>query len=257
MRAPALDRRAPGRHTALIVTFLLRPLLHQRRGFALGLLALSVGCGDALPLDANLGPFVYEVDLARITLPEPWRSGTTLAALSCQSPAQCPTLGPGAPALRCTAGLCDPDPFPFDLSMPEAIDLSTSVPGLESLGGSLQSVTITTVRYAGRSASASVAVGPTDLYWGPESASGIGSDGVRLLARVPVLRVDRTGALDGTVSPNPDGAAALSQHLTRTSRRFRIFARAAVDLTPRGALPAGRASVSVQLSVRVTGQLLP
>lgn len=257
MRAPALDRAAPGRHTAPIVTFLLRPLPPRRWGFALGLLALSAGCGDALPLDANLGPFVYEVDLARITLPEAWRSGSTLAALPCQSPNQCPALGPGAPTLRCTAGLCDPDPYAFELSMPEAIDLSTSVPGLDALGGSLQSVTITTVRYAGRSSSASVSVGPTDLYWGPESASGIGSDGVRLLARIPVLRVDRTGALDGTVTPTADGAAALSQHLTRTSRRFRIFARASVDLAPRGPLPAGRASVSVQLSVRVTGQLLP
>lgn len=237
--------------------FLLRSKVPSGRALALCAAAALAGCGDAVPLDTTVGPFAYEVDLARITLPEPWRAGAILPGIACQSAAQCPSLGTSGPTVRCNNNLCDPDPFGFDLALPNAIDLNADVPGLDALGGAVESVTITAVRYAARGAAVSVPVGPVEIYWGPESASGIGSDGVHLLARLPSLRVDTTGSVDGTLAPSAAGAASLSQHLTRTARRFRLFARAAVDLAPRGALPAGRATVSVQLSVRVTSQLVP
>jgi len=239
------------------VNFLAGPRRPRALGLVACLLALGSGCGDAVPIDANLGPFTYEVDLARISLPEGWRAGASLPGLACSPSMACPSLGPGAPAVRCTTNLCDPDPFTFDLSAPNVIDLASAVPGLDALSGSVDRVQITSLRYAVGGPAVSVPIGPVELYWGPESASGISSDGVHLVARIPVLRVESSGAVNGSVAPIGPGAEALSVHLTRTSTRFRLFARAAVDLAPRGPLPAGRASVSVQLSVRVTGQLLP
>ena len=100
-------------------------------------------------------------------------------------------------------------------------------------------------------------VGPIEIYWGPESATGPAGDGARRLGTVPAITFDAQGNAAGEVALDPQGNATLSEHLLRASRRFRVFARAAVDLAPGAPLPAGRASIQLRLSVRAETRLLP
>lgn len=217
---------------------------------------LAAGCSGGVPIDVAVGPVGFDVDTARIAIPAMYQSSGSFARLACGASARCPSLGTGAPALRCASGVCDPDPFTFDLGVMNAIDLGAYSPQLAAVSGNVDSITVTQMSWQAAAAGLRVTVGPVDLFWGPESASGVGSDGVRHLGRLPVLQFPASGTASGDVALDADGNAALSEHLLRVSRRFRVFARAAVDLRPGGPLPAGRASIQVRMTVRAETRLL-
>lgn len=215
------------------------------------------GCSDDVPLDLAVGPVGFEVDASRITLPTALQSSGAVARVPCSAALACPNLGAGSPSLQCVSGACDPAPFAFDLGVMNAIDLSAYSSVLTTLGDNVRQIAITQMSWQAAAMGLRVPVGPVEVYWGPESASGIASDGVRRLGRIPTLAFSATGTAAGNVELDAAGNAALSDHFLHTSRRFRLFARATVDLSPGGPLPAGRASIQVRMNVRVETRVLP
>ena len=214
-------------------------------------------CSDDVPLDLSVGPVGFDVDASRITLPATLQSSGTVARVPCSSALPCPNLGAGAPTLQCVASACDPGPFAFDLGVMNAIDLSAYSSVVATLSDNVRQITITQMSWQAAAMGLRVPVGPVEVYWGPESASGIASDGVRRLGRIPTLAFSAAGTASGNVELDAAGNAALSTHFLHTSRRFRLFARATVDLAPGGPLPAGRASIQVRMNVRVETRVLP
>jgi hypothetical protein len=213
-----------------------------------------VACSGGVPIDVTVGPLGFDVDVSRFAVPPALQSSGTIARVPCSATAACPPA-PGL-TLRCVSGACDPDPVTADLGISSVVDLSTYSSELGTLGSNLSTVSVTAMSWQASAAGLRVPVGPIDVFWGPESASGITSDGVRRLGTLPVIRFDAAGMASGDVALDAAGGEALSNHLLNTSRRFRFFARATVDLSPGGALPAGRASIQVRMRVHAESRLL-
>lgn len=211
-------------------------------------------CADDVPIEVPVGPIGFVVDVSPIAIPATFQQNGRVARVACSASARCPALG--APALRCVAGACDPDPVPIDLAVMTAIDLGAYSSVFAAVSGNVSQVTVTRAAWQAAAMGLRVPVGPVDLFWGPESATGIAADGVRRLGAVAALTFDAQGAAAGDVALDAAGNAALSEHFLRVSRRFRLFARAVVDLTPGGPLPAGRASIQLRLTVRAETRLL-
>ncbi|MBL8602925.1 MAG: hypothetical protein JNK72_13455 [Myxococcales bacterium] len=231
-------------------------LLRVLRAPLLGALTALAGCGGEVPVEVDAGPFTFEVDGNRIALPTAWRNGGTVASPACAAASDCPALGPDAPAVRCDAGRCVAEPFRFELATPGVIDLTSYAPSLSALGNVLDSVTVTAIRYDARATAASFAAGPVELFWGPESASSLRSDGVQALGTVPDLRFQAGQSTRGAVAVDPRGSAALGQYILQNSRRFRVFARAAVRVAPGAPVPSGQASIAVTVSLRAVGDFV-
>lgn len=211
-----------------------------------------VGCSGGVPIDVSVGPLSFDVDVSRIAVPPSLQSSGAITRIACSVSSMCPSA-PGL-ALQCVAGACDPDPIAFDLS--SVVDLSTYSSELSTVGANLSSIYVSAMSWQGSTTGLRVPVGPIEVFWGPEAASGVGSDGVRKLGTIPVIRVDASGMSSGEIALDAAGNAALSNHLLNVSRRFRFFARALVDLAPGGALPAGRASLQVRMRVHAESMLL-
>jgi hypothetical protein len=222
----------------------LRHVLLQR--IASVLVVALLGCTDGVPVDVNVGPVSFDVDVARISLPANLQGSGVVARVPCLPGNQCLSLGVGAPVLRCIAGACDPDPVAIDLAAMNAIDLGTYSAQLGVLGDAIRTISVTEMTWQVVATGLRVPVASVEIFWGPETASGISSDGVRRLGRIPTI----AGSSSGSVALDMAGNAGLSSHLLRVSRRFRLFTRAAVDLSPGGPLPAGRASIQVRMRVR-------
>ncbi len=209
-----------------------------------------------MPIEVPVGPIGFVVDVSPIAIPATFQQNGRVARVACSASARCPALGAGAPALRCVAGACDPDPVPIDLGVAAAVDLGAYSSVFAAVSGNVSQVTVTRAAWQAAAMGLRVPVGPIELFWGPESATGIPADGVRRLGAVPALTFDAQGAAAGDVALDAAGNAALSNHFLHVSRRFRLFARAVVDLTPGGPLPAGRASIQLRLTVRAETRLL-
>lgn len=224
-------------------------LVTPRALLTLTALAASLArCGGTIPLDVDVGPVSFDVDAARVTLPPSWRGMSTVPTVACSATLPCDAMA-GALTLRCAASRCDPDPATFDLAAQDAIDLGAYVPQWEAVRGELDTLEVASVRFT---AAASGYRGPgpaVDVYWGPASATAIGSDGVRRLGRVPALMLDAQGRARGELEADRAGLDAFGAHLLHTSSRFRVFARVAVDLAPGDPLPAGRVAVQLEVTV--------
>ncbi len=221
-------------------------------------LALSAAlgaCSGGVPIDFSVGPLSFDVDASRIVVPASLQASGVVARVPCGAAAPCPAPATGL-TLRCVDGSCDPDPVTMDLALSSVIDLSTYSSELASLGNDLSAISLSSMSWQASAAGLRVPVGPIEVYWGPEAASGITSDGVRRLGTFPVIRFDAAGSARGDVALDAAGNAALSGHLLSVSRRFRFFARATVDLSPGAPLPAGRASIQVRLRVHAESKLL-
>lgn len=219
------------------------------------LLAVAA-CADDVPIEVPVGPLGFVVDVSPITIPASFQQNGRVARAACSASARCPSLGAGAPTLRCVAGACDPDPVTIDLGVMDAIDLGAWSSVFSAVSGNVSQITVSRAQWQAAAMGLRVAVGPVELFWGPESATGIAADGVRRLGALPVLAFDAQGNAAGEVSLDAAGNAALSEHFLRVSRRFRVFARALVDLSPGGPVPAGRASIQLRLTVRAETRLL-
>lgn len=221
---------------------------------ALSLAAL--GCSNVLSFDVNVGPFGFDVDASRAVLPPAWQQSSRVATVSCAS-SPCPALTmPGAPIVRCVSGVCDPDPFVFDLSLPSVIDATAYSAQLSALGNQFTRISVARLSWHAIASGLNAPLGATTLFWGPESATAPNAPGVHALGVIPAVRFAPDGTAAGDLSLDPVGAEALSSHLLHASRRFRLFARPSIDLAPGAALPAGRASISVVIGLRVEGQLI-
>jgi hypothetical protein len=218
--------------------------------------ALAFGaCSGAVPIDVSVGPFALDVDASRIVVPANLQASGTFARVACSPSSACPP-SPAELTLRCVGGACDPEPVAIDLALSSVIDLSSWSAELDAVSHNLSLVSIASMSWQATAAGLRVPVGPIEVFWGPESASGISSDGVRRLGNVPVIRFDASGIANGDVALDAAGNAALSNHLLSISRRFRVFARASIDLSPGGALPAGRASLQVRMRVHAESRIL-
>jgi len=216
----------------------------------------AAACADDVPIEVPVGPIGFVVDVSPIAIPATFQQNGRVARVACSASARCPALGAGAPALRCVAGACDPDPVPIDLGVTAAVDLGAYSSVFAAVSGNVSQVTVTRAAWQAAAMGLRIPVGTIELFWGPESATGIPADGVRRLGAVPALTFDAQGAAAGDVALDAAGNAALSNHFLHVSRRFRLFARAVVDLTPGGPLPAGRASIQLRLTVRAETRLL-
>jgi hypothetical protein len=213
-----------------------------------------MACADDVPIEVPVGPLGFVVDVSPIAVPATFQQNGRIARAACSASVRCPTAAPLT--LRCVAGACDPDPIPIDLGVMAAIDLGAYSSVLAAVSSNVSQVTVSRAAWQAAAMGLRVPVGPIELFWGPESATGIAADGVRRLGTVPVLAFDAQGAAAGDVALDAAGNAALSDHFLRVSRRFRLFARALVDLTPGGEVPAGRASIQLRLTVRAETRLL-
>lgn len=240
--------RRPGGHTLSAV-----PSSSLARCLALS--AALGACSGGVPIDFSVGPLGFDVDASRIVVPASLQTSGTIARAACSATTACPTTTSGL-TLRCVNGTCDPDPVTIDLALSNVIDLTTYSTELASLGGDLSAISLSSMAWQASAVGLRVPIGPIEVYWGPETASGLSSDGVRRLGSVPVIRFDAAGNASGDVALDAAGNAALSTHLLSVSRRFRFFARATVDLSPGGPLPAGRASVQVRMRVHAESKLL-
>lgn len=219
-------------------------------------LALALaGCSDEVPIEVPVGPLTFTVDVSSINVPAALRESGSVARLACGPTAACPAAAPFT--LRCVSGACDPDPVAIELGVMDPIDLGAWSTAFNAVGSNVSQITVARAQWQAAAMGLRNPVGPVEIFWGTESATGPTADGARRLGTVPAITFDAQGNAAGEVALDPMGNATLSTHLLRTSRRFRVFARAAVDLAPGAPLPAGRASIQLRLSVRAETRLLP
>ena len=223
---------------------------------------VAVGCSVSsctFPtiIDVGVGPFPYEITSDRVTIPSQFQdtSTGTLATLMCQDDSQCPQLGTGQPAVRCVSNACDPDPFVFELAT-AAIDLNMNAT-VQRYGDHVNSISVTNASVVATNLGLLLPVGPTELYWGPESAVDTNSAGVYHFGTVPVVQAPAGGnSGDQPVALDSAGSAALSDYLVHTSRTIKLFARPSIDIGPGMPLPSGGLRLDLTISVHIEGQLV-
>lgn len=172
----------------------------------------------------------------------------TIVTITCGGDAECPA-GP----VRCVAGRCDPDPLTVVLPVGEIVDLAPLTRELDMLVRRVTAYEVVAATVGVRRNSLTVDLAPTDVFWGPASATTVGAD-TRLFGTLPALAAGSTAG--GAVSVDAGGAGALSTYLIEEAEQFRLFATPSTDLAPGDAVPAGELDLDVTFSLRVTGQLL-
>lgn len=221
------------------------------------LFVVLASCGFNTNVDVTVGPFDYEVSATRITVPDAFRDDATMRVrqVPCMDDTSCPQLEGGEPMVRCVSGSCDPDPFVFELST-NVIDLDDNAL-VRRYGDRITRVEVRNATFTASANGLENTVGPTEIFWGPDSAATIDAAGVSLLGEIPALTLSAAGqTIDGTITLNRPGAAALSDHIIHVSHRFRLFARPRVDLQPGGPLPSGSVHLQVRIAVHIEGQLV-
>ncbi len=231
------------------------------RRFLASLLFLAAvplsSCSLQAILETAVGPFTYTVSSSRIMIPAEFQdtSTGTVRSVPCQTDATCPSLGAGQPAVHCVASLCDPDPFFFELSS-NPIDLAQNAT-VQRYGDHVTSLSVTQAQFEATNQGLSIGVGPTQIFWGPNSAVDTMSAGVHLFGTIPVVQVPAGSSVGPTaIELDAAGGAALSDHLLHVSRVIRLFARPSVDLAPGTPLPSGDLRLDITIQVHIEGQLV-
>jgi hypothetical protein len=222
-----------------------------------GCSALTGSCTFPTIIDVPVGPFQYQVTSDRVMIPMQFQdtSSGTIATLMCQDDSQCPQLGAGKPAVHCVANACDPDPFVFELAT-NAIDLNMNAT-VQRYGDHVNSIAVTDAHVVATNQGLLLPVGPTELYWGPESAVDTNSPGVYHFGTIPVVQAPAGGdSGDQQVALDSAGSAALSDYLVHTSRTLKLFARPSIDVGPGTPLPSGMLTLALTISVHIEGQLV-
>jgi hypothetical protein len=187
-----------------------------------------------------------------LALPDELRDGSNVRELACGPMGFCPSAG--SVMVVCESGICDPAPTAVDIPVGAVFDFDEASSELESFFTELLAVRITSATYDVQANTLTVSLPPTEVYWGPEGATGIGSPGVTRLGTIPAITAGGLGS--GEVALDAGGNAALSDYLVGTARRVRFFARTTVDLEPGGPFPAGDLTVAVELIVRAEGKVI-
>jgi hypothetical protein len=222
--------------------------------FVLG--AGLMGCSVPAIADVSVGPFLYTVTAARVMIPEALRDPASMSVrqIACREDTDCQQSAGLEPAVRCVASLCDPDPFEFVLSS-DVLDLNDNA-NIQRYGDRVTRIEVRAGVFEASAQGLRIPVGPTELYWGPDSATSVDSQGVQLLGTVDVIDLSSADTTQGAITMDPAGSASLSEHLLRVSRRLRLFARPRIDVAPGGPLPSGAIAVQVQFALHVEGQLV-
>ena len=220
---------------------------------------LASQCSNTAIVDVTIGPLNTTVDSSQVASMIPAQfinsSTNTLAMISCTTDTDCPQLGAGEPAVHCTSSLCTPDPFSFVIAS-SVIDLNTNAT-VQMYGSNVTVLQLREVDYTATSQGLTDSVGPSDLYWGPETATSVSSSGVTHLGTIPVIQLT-AGSTTGSspVTLDATGAAALSSYLLNTSRRFLLFTVPQVSVAPGGPVPSGSVALQVEMQVHIEGQLV-
>lgn len=216
----------------------------------------SLGCTTIL--DVSLGPYTYDVSSDHVTVPAQLQdtSTNTVRTIPCMTDMDCPPLGAGQPAVHCNAAsACDPDPYVFELST-MSINLAQNAT-VARYGDHVTSIAITSAQFDATNRGLSLPVGPTEIFWGPESAVDTTSAGVQHFGTLGVVDVPAGSTLQNQdIALDPAGNQGLSDHLLHVSRVIRLFARPSVDLAPGSPLPTGSLRLDITIQVHIEGQLV-
>lgn len=220
--------------------------------------AVSISsCSFPAIIDVGVGPFTYQVTADRLAIPMEFQdtSTGTVRSVPCATDTDCPSLGAGQPAVHCVSNACDPDPFVFELATGR-IDLNQNAT-VAQYGNHVTAISITSANVVATNQGLLTPVGPTEIFWGPESAVDSSSPGVQHFGTMPVLQAPAGGnSGDQPVALDAAGSAALSDYLVNTSRVLRLFARPSVDVAPGSPLPVGGLQIDLTISVHIEGQLV-
>ena len=210
------------------------------------------GCASPeASISFGTGPLSFMVRSSDLSLPDELRDGSNVRELACGPMGFCPSAG--RVMVVCESGICDPAPTSVDVPV-AVFDFDEASSELESFFAELTAVRITSAMYDVQANTLTVSLPPTELYWGPEGATGIGSPGVTRLGTVPAIAAGGLGS--GDLALDAGGNEALSAYLVGTARRVRFFARTTVDLEPGGPFPAGDLAIAVELIVRAEGKVI-
>jgi hypothetical protein len=226
--------------------------------FASALLASQ--CGNALSnsviADVSVGPFTYSIAASQIMVPSQFvdSATNTIRSISCTDTSMCPQLGAGQPAVHCTNSVCTPDPFPINLAS-NVLDLDSDAT-VRQYGSNVMVLEVRAVYFTAMAAGLGNPVGPTELFWGPSTATDMNSPGVGHVGTIPLVQLppDITTAMP--IQLDTSGVADLSQYLLHTSHQMRLFARPSISLVPGGPVPTGNVTLQVQMQVHIEGQLV-
>ena len=220
------------------------------------LLACALGLTGCASPEASIsfstGQLAFMVRSSDLSLPEELRDGSNVRELACGPMGFCPSAG--RVMVVCEGGICDPSPTAVEIPVGSVFDFDEASSELESFFAELTAVRITSATYDVQANTLTVALPATDVYWGPEGATGLGSPGVTRLGTIPEVAAGGLGS--GEVALDAGGADALSDFLVGTARRVRFFARTTVDLEPGGPFPAGDLTVALELVVRAEGKVI-
>lgn len=222
-----------------------------------GVLALAGGaaCSPRAVVDVGIGPYDYTVDSAQWMIPPELQSAMlSVPRIPCNADPDCPQLGASFPAIHCVSNACTPDPFAVVIPSP-VFDLNDNAQ-VRQYGDHFTSIQVTTTYYHITPRDFRISVGPTDVYWGPEAATGLDSEGVTHFGTIPVVTLDGSTVVDGEIAIDADGSTALSNYLVNTSRRVKLFVQPRITLAPGTMLPTGSVVLQAALIVRVEGQLV-
>ncbi|MFN7701562.1 MAG: hypothetical protein ACK6CU_17620 [Deltaproteobacteria bacterium] len=215
------------------------------------LLAMSAGCDGAVALDLVTGPQTFEITTSAVPVPPELQSGGSIASIPCPT-GMCP--GSDLLPLACVAGTCDPEPLIIAVPVGEVVDFDVLLRGASTVLRFLDAIEVRRVTYVASPNSLNVDVPDIEVFWGPDTAAGLDSPGVARLGVVPGLPAGT--AQNGDMSIDGAGAAALSDHVVGGNRRVRFFARTSIDLDPGDPIPAGGATLTVNLTVRAVGRIV-
>jgi hypothetical protein len=213
---------------------------------------LFAGCQTPLSLSFTVGPVQADVDANDLSIPPEMSDGTTILSVACP-PAECPSDATSGFQSTCVGGVCDPSAdVTVDIGV---VDLS-DYQDLSTLGDALSAAEIEAVHYTVDANTLDVDLPPTDVFWAPESVTTFDDPSVRGLGTVPATPAGTTPS--GDMDSDDAGQAALTDYLLSQSTsalRFRLFARATIDLEPGQAVPTGALSLGVSMDVRLEGGL--
>lgn len=223
-----------------------------------GLLASTLaaaGCSDGVEVNVSSGVRTFEVSLEDLMLPEQLRDESSgearIASVSCEP--LCPSTA--EVAFECNGGICDPAPLNLVVPVGDVIDFQALI-SQATLVRFVDAIIIRSVEYGVASNTLNVDLPDTEIFWAPEGAATVDpATGARLLGTMGSVAAG-TDVSGGQLQIDNTGAQLLSDYVLGTSSRIRFFARTRPNLDPGQPFPAGGATVSINMQLRIVGRLV-
>jgi hypothetical protein len=223
-------------------------------GSLLLLLPLAA-CNNSIVVELQTGAQEFDLETSSLGLPDQLRDDTggapVVASVDCSMTGICP---PAGIAISCEGGYCDPDAVLVSVPVGDVVDFDALLSDAGTLLRFVDAIEIVSVAYSVSPNSLTLSLPDVQIFWGPETAVGVTSDGVGLLGTIPTIPA--ATATDGSMVIDENGSAAMSDFIVHTSRRVRFFAQTSVDLEPGDPFPDGSAHMVVNLRVRAIGRII-